>query len=135
MSDHINRARLFEPYSELTEYQVELINILVEEDPNPEHVEGAVNILLDDIEDRFLHASEKDAWVSIANAAVEVASAIQHLPPIHRSMEARRRVKRWFEEHLGGSDQGSSSDEDGPENPQRFIQPQQKRKRGDDLER
>lgn len=134
MSDHTNRARLFEPYSELTEYQVFMINVLVEEDPNPEYVEGAVNILLDDIEDRFLQASERDAMISIANAAVEVAPAISHLPPIHRSKEARRRVKRWFEEHLGSVGEGSSSDEDGPESPQRVIPFQKKRNGNDDLE-
>jgi len=134
MSDHINRAQLFKPYSELTEYQVFMINVLVEDEPNPEHVEKAVNILLDDIEDRSLQASERDAMISIANAAVEVAPAIAHLPPIHRSKEARRRVKRWFEENLGSVGGGSSSDEDGPECPQRVILFQKKRNGDDDLE-
>lgn len=129
MSDHINRAQLFEPYSELTECQVQMINVLVEEDPDPQDVEHALNTLLDDIEDRFLEASEMDVRISIANAAVEVASAIAHLPPMHRSQEARRRVRRWFEAHLG-----ASSDEDGPDAPQQIIEPQQKRKGMDDLE-
>ena len=134
MNDHINRARLFEPYSDLTEYQVFMINVLVEDEPNPEHVEGALNTLLDHIEDRFLQASERDAMISIANAAVEVAPAIAHLPPIHRSKEARRRVKRWFEETLGSVGEGSSSDEDGPEAPQRVIPFRKKRNGNDDLE-
>ena len=115
----MSRAKLLEPYSALTQYQVWMINTLVEEDPDPTHVEGALNLLLDEIETRLPSASELDARSSIANAAVEVAEAIAHLPPITRSSEARARVKRWFSKNLATSETGGSSDDF--ESPQRVI--------------
>lgn len=128
MSEPISRAQLFKPYSALTEYQVWMINVLVEKNPDPQDVEGSLNNLLDDIEGKFASASERDAISSIANAAVEVAQAIAHLPSIHRSMEARRRVKRWFQDVPGGL---SDHDDDEPE---LIVLPQRNKRRDEDQE-
>lgn len=135
MSKNLNRARLLEPYSALTECQVRMINTLVEEDPDPMHVERALNNLLDEIEARLANASEMNARSSIANAAVDVAPALAHLPPLLRSKEARARVNRLFSEDLGSTGTAGSSDDgdDGFEAPQRVIAPGRKTREGPEL--
>lgn len=129
MTEPHHRGRLFEPYSTLTEYQRWMINLLVEDEPAPHDVEGALNGLLDEIEKRFARASEQDARISIGNAAVDLAPAIAHFPPLIRSSEARRRVNRWFSQAIGGA---GSDGSDGPDEPIRELTPS--RKKGRDLE-
>jgi hypothetical protein len=84
-----------------------------------------LNNLLDEIEDRFASASERDARISIANAAAEVSHAIAHLPPFLRMKEARARVQRWFSEQPGTSGAEGSADDDF-DDPQRFIPPRRR---------
>lgn len=119
MNDDLNRAKLFAPYSALTEYRIWAINTLVEEDPNPDDAEAALNLLLDDVETKCPSASERDAKSSIANAAVEVAKAITETHPIIRSKIARFRVSRWFSKDLATTGPEGSSDDFEP--PQRAI--------------
>ena len=100
MRDHENRTQLFMPYSELTLYHVGLINTLVKKRPDLDDVVGALHILIDEIENRFLWATENDIFMSITNAAVEVAPSIAHLSPQQRGRMAHIRVKRWFNEFI-----------------------------------
>jgi len=96
------------PYSELCSYHSSLINTLVEERPELDDVVGALHILIDEIENRFLHANHNDIFMSISNAAAEVAPAIAHMPPMQRSQLARIRVKRWFNEYIETPDDGDT---------------------------
>lgn len=112
MSEHLHRARLFEPYSELSGSEIEMINVLVQEKPCPAEVENALNGLLERLFEKFPTFSVGDARNSIANAAMEVSPALAHLPRIHRSKEARRLVKRCFEGNLEGADSDGAPGDD-----------------------
>lgn len=117
MEKPIHRARLLQPYSALNPDEIWSINLLVEEnpDPNPVDVKKALDILMRHITSVFPNANVMmDIRISISNAAADVADSLSSQPPFKRRSESRRLIDRWFKK-------GASPDDgDAPDVPQRI---------------
>lgn len=125
----IHRPELLEPYDQLSQSLRDMLDVLVEENPKPSEVEKALNGLLDEVLRRSPKAKEKAVIASIANAAISVATPIQHFPDWERQIEGNNRVRRWFGK-LPGPKNGSN--DDGPDVPERTLPMGRKRQRQDE---
>ena len=99
MTQSLDRTNMLRPYAELHPYDVWALHVLIFDDPEAEDVEASLNHLLDLIESRIpagVSLGERDAKVSICNAAGDLAATFYGLSDLQRSIRARKAVGRFL---------------------------------------